>query len=70
MFVGWRSSESDVRIVVEGDGYSCRVYAPDSIGKQENVIISAYTEYGLEAACQLQLMPDTQSVNVRKKRKG
>ena len=58
MFVGWRSSDEDVQITVEGDGCSCRVSAPDAVSGQRSVIISAYTEYGLEAACEIVLQPD------------
>lgn len=52
MFVGWRSSDESLRLAVDDDGLGCRVYAPDD-RKIEGAVISAYTEYGLEAAFEI-----------------
>lgn len=49
MFVGWRSSVPGLRLAVDDDGLGCRVYA-DNVETINETIISAYTEYGLEAA--------------------
>lgn len=56
-FVGWRSSESSVRLTVSEDGLSCKALMT---GLKENteVLISAYTEYGLEAACEVTVRTD------------
>lgn len=58
MFVGWLSSHPEVKLSVSDDGMSCSVSAPQSVGTLCNVVISAYTEYGLEAACVIKLLPD------------
>ena len=65
MFIGWLSSDQDVEIKVGDDEMSCTVYAPESVREDKSVIISAYTEYGLEAACIIRLVPD---VILKKKR--
>lgn len=65
MFIGWLSSDPDVVIKVGDDEMSCTVYAPESVKDDKSVIISAYTEYGLEAACMIRLVPD---VILKKKR--
>ena len=61
MFVGWLSSDPDVRIEIDDDPFCCRVHAPAVVRNERSVIISAYTEYGLEAACIIKLMPETES---------
>lgn len=65
MFAGWLSSDPDLRILVNDDGFGCTVTAPAVIDSKRDVIISAYTEYGLEAACVITLLPD---VKPRKKK--
>ena len=49
MFVGWQASDPGLRLTVDEDGMGCRVYAA-SIKGNGKAVISAYTEYGLEAA--------------------
>ena len=49
MFVGWRSPDDGLRLVVDDDGFGCRVYCQD-VSKIRSALVSAYTEYGLEAA--------------------
>lgn len=49
-FVGWRSSESSVKLSVSEDGLSCRAMVL-RVKEDTKLVISAYTEYGLEAAC-------------------
>lgn len=58
MFVGWRSSDPGLRLDVDDDGFGCRIYA-DNVESVREVMISAYTEYGLEAALMIQLAPET-----------
>ena len=50
-FIGWRSSVDGVKLIVDDDGLGCRVYEVGDIS--DDVVISAYTEYGLEAACKI-----------------
>jgi len=70
MFVGWQSSDPAIDLSVEGD-FSCMVTAPAGITEGGTVVISAYTEYGLEAACTLKLIPDEQtSASGKKARKN
>ena len=64
MFMGWMSSDPEVELKVGDDSFSCSIKAPESIGSERDVVISAYTEYGLEAACVITLMAD-----VRKKKR-
>jgi len=52
MFVGWLSSDSDLKLTVDNDGLGCRVYAFKVKGIKR-AVISAYTEYGLEAAYEI-----------------
>ena len=54
MFVGWQSSAAGLRLTVDDDGLGCRVYA-SQVKDKERVVISAYTEYGLEAAYEITL---------------
>jgi len=54
MFVGWQSSDSGLKLTVDDDGMGCRVYASRIKGNSK-AIISAYTEYGLEAAIEIEL---------------
>ena len=51
-FVGWQSSENGLKLTVSDDGFSCGVQAVGLIDT-ETAVISAYTEYGLEAACEI-----------------
>ena len=62
MFLGWRSSVPYVDVRVGDDSFCCDVIAPQEIAIKETVVISAYTEYGLEAACELTLMPQEEEV--------
>lgn len=55
MFVGWQSSAAGLKLTVDGDGMGCRVYA-SQIKDKEHAVISAYTEYGLEAAFEITLI--------------
>lgn len=50
-FIGWRSSADCLRLIVDDDGLGCRVYEVGDCS--DDVVISAYTEYGLEAACEI-----------------
>lgn len=52
MFVGWQSSDSGLKLTVDGDGLGCRVYAAQ-VKENRSAVISAYTEYGLEAAIEI-----------------
>lgn len=52
MFVGWLSSDEDLKLTVDNDGLGCRVYASNVKGIK-HAVISAYTEYGLEAAYEI-----------------
>ena len=54
MFVGWQSSDPGLKLTVDADGQGCRVYAT-SIKGNSKAVISAYTEYGLEAAVEIEL---------------
>ena len=54
MFVGWQSSDAGLKLTVDADGLGCRVYAPGIKGNSK-AVISAYTEYGLEAAVEIEL---------------
>ena len=54
MFVGWQSSAAGVKLTVDADGLGCRVYA-SQVKDMERAVISAYTEYGLEAAVEITL---------------
>lgn len=53
-FVGWRASAKGLKLTVDEDGQGCRVYAAD-VKDLSSVVISAYTEYGLEAAFKLEI---------------
>lgn len=72
MFVGWQSSDPTVNLMVDGE-FSCKVIMPAQITDKRIVVISAYTEYGLEAACTLTLVPDEEAAasgkKARKKKK-
>jgi len=56
MFVGWKSSDDGLKLIVDDDGMGCRVYAVDVKGIS-GAVISAYTEYGLEAAYNILVTP-------------
>jgi len=62
MFLGWQCPVPYVDIRVGEDCFCCEVTAPREITIKETVVISAYTEYGLEAACALTLMPHEEDV--------
>lgn len=66
MFIGWQSSDPSIELNVE-DEFTCVVNAPAQIPAAGTVIISAYTEYGLEAVCELRLVPDEPNVTTEKK---
>ena len=69
MFVGWHSSNPELTLSVD-DPFICKVTAPQQIETGAAVVISAYTEYGLEAACEILLMPDQKEVSKEKSRKN
>lgn len=52
MFVGWQSSDKGLKLTVDEDGMGCRVYAAQ-VKDLTRTVISAYTEYGLEAAVEI-----------------
>ena len=54
MFVGWSSSARGLKLTVDEDGLGCRVYAAD-VKDLKSAVISAYTEYGLEAAIEIEI---------------
>ena len=54
MFVGWSSSASGLKLTVDEDGLGCRAYAAD-VKNIKSAVISAYTEYGLEAAFEIEI---------------
>ena len=54
MFVGWSASANGLRLTVDEDGMGCRVYAAD-VKDLKSAVISAYTEYGLEAAVEIEI---------------
>ena len=58
MFVGWQCSVDGLRMTVDKDGLGCMVYA-DNVKKECVAVISAYTEYGLEAAFGITLVPQS-----------
>lgn len=66
MFVGWRSSDSLADMVVD-EPFVCRVTAPERITDNGTIVVSAYTEYGLESACVLKLEPETEIIKQEKK---
>lgn len=51
-FVGWQSSESGVKLTVSEDGLSCKAQVLQ-VKENTKLVISAYTDYGLEAACEV-----------------
>lgn len=66
MFVGWLSSDP-MAVIDIADEFTCVVTAPEHIDAKSMVVISAYTEYGLEAACELILMPEEIITHKRKR---
>lgn len=62
MFIGWHVSDSTVSIKVGDDPCVCTVTAPSQVMEQGGFMVCAYTEYGLEAACRLCLVPQTVTV--------
>ena len=69
MFVGWMSWDSLFRIEVDDD-FTCRVIAPDVIREPGPVLVSAYTEYGLEAACTIKFAPEQTDRESKKSRRN
>ena len=53
-FVGWSVSAKGLKLTVDDDGLGCRVYAAD-VRDVNSVVVSAYTEYGLEAAYEIKI---------------
>lgn len=53
-FVGWSASARGLKLTVDEDGMGCRVYAAD-VRNLKSAVISAYTEYGLEAAFEIEI---------------
>lgn len=73
MFIGWHVSDSTVSIKVCDDPFACMVTIPEQETGKKSFMVCAYTEYGLEAACELCLMPQGETVvplerKVQKKR--
>ena len=73
MFIGWHVSDSTVSIRVGDDPFSCLVTVPEHETGKKSFMVCAYTEYGLEAACELCLMSKGETVvplerKVQKKR--
>ena len=64
MFVGWHSSNPEVTVSVD-DPFICRVTATQQIERGGAAVISAYTEYGLEAACEIILVPDAKAAGAK-----
>lgn len=62
MFIGWHVSDSTVSIKVGDDPFACMVTMPEQEAGQKSFIVCAYTEYGLEAACELFLRPQAETV--------
>ena len=56
MFVGWKSSDNGLKLTVDDDGLGCKVYAAD-VRNVSTAVISAYTEYGLEASVMILVAP-------------
>ena len=59
MFIGWHTMDSTVVLSVN-DVSGCTVHAPQTVTEKRSVVVAAYTEHGLEAACTLILMPENQ----------
>ena len=57
-----------VNLMVDGE-FSCKVIMPAQITDKRIVVISAYSEYGLEAACMLTLVPDEAAASGKKAHK-
>ena len=53
-FVGWSTSANGLKLTVDDDGLGCRAYASD-VTDLNSAVISAYTEYGLEAAYEIKI---------------
>ena len=73
MFIGWHVSDSTVSIKVCDDPFACMVTIPEQVTGKKRFLVCAYTEYGLEAACELCLMSKGETVvplerKVQKKR--
>lgn len=61
MFVGWHCMDSTANIVVENES-DCFFIAPQTVTERRDVLVTAYTECGLEAACIMTLVPDNNAV--------
>jgi hypothetical protein len=59
-FVGWRSSAPEAKIKAQ-DALRCLVSIPDG---EKEVAVWAYTEYGLEAACLINVEYPVENVSV------
>ena len=66
MFVGWQISAPKAMLYIV-DEFTCLVTAPELIEEDGTIVISAYTEYGLEAACEIVLMAEEKASRKRKK---
>ena len=62
MFIGWHVSDSTAIIKVGDDPFTCTLTMPVLVETKKTFLVSAYTEYGLEAACQVFLMPQDEVV--------
>ena len=66
MFLGWSASDSAAVIKVHADGFSCSVTMPPMIDEPCSVVVSAHTEYGLEAAKAIKVEPLRSAVQVER----
>ncbi len=57
MFLGWSVSDPEAVIKVNADGFSCSVTMPSDTREPCSVVVSAHTEYGLEAAQVIHVQP-------------
>ena len=66
MFLGWSASDPEAVIKVNADGFSCSVTMPADIEEPCSVVVSAHTEYGLEAAEAIKVEPLRSAVQVKR----
>ena len=65
MFLGWSASDPEAVIKVNADGFSCSVTMPADTREPCSVVVSAHTEYGLEAAEVIQVQPLKSAAKVK-----
>ena len=66
MFLGWSASDPEAVIKVNADGFSCSVTMPADTREPCSVVVSAHTEYGLEAAEVIQVQPLKSAAKVKR----